>query len=238
LDELEPVKPIERRRGILPVRLFLARPRLALCLAAGIFVGLLLPHSWRPITRMLITWNLATVAYVLFVGIMMIGGSSETIKRRAAQQDEGRLVVLTLAIVAATASIFAIVAQLATVKEAIGWAKYLHLGLAAVTIVSSWFFVQTMFALHYAHEYYDEWEAGKGIAKQLRGGLDFPGTPSKPDYADFLYFSFVIGVASQTADVNVTSKAMRRVALVHCVLSFFFNTTILALTINIAAGLI
>jgi uncharacterized membrane protein len=147
-------------------------------------------------------------------------------------------VILTLAVVAAIASIFAIVAQLATVKEATGWAKYWHLGLAAGTIVSSWFFVHIMFALHYAHEYYDEWETGKGIVKQLRGGLDFPGTSAKPDYADFLYFSFVIGVASQTADVNVTSKAMRQVALVHCVLSFFFNTTVLALTINIAAGLI
>jgi len=228
----------KRPSAILPVRFVRARPRLALCLAAGILVGLLLPHTWRPITRMLITWNLATIAYVVLVSIMMIGETSETIRRRAALQDEGRLVVLALAIVAATASIFAIVAQLATVKDATGWAKYLHLSLAAGTIISSWFFVHIMFALHYAHEYYDEWETGKTIAKPLRGGLDFPGTPSNPEYADFLYFSFVIGVASQTADVNITSKAMRRVALVHCVLSFFFNTTILALTINIAAGLI
>ncbi len=236
MDNLEPIpKPPS---AILPVRFIRARPRLALCLAVGIFVGLLLPHTWRPITRMLFAWNLATIAYVVLVSIMMIGETSETIRRRAAMQDEGRLLVLILAIIAATASIFAIVAQLATLKDTTGWAKYLHLGLAAGTIVSSWFFVHIMFALHYAHEYYDEWEIGRGIAKQLRGGLDFPGTPSKPDYADFMYFSFVIGVASQTADVNVTSKAMRSVALVHCVLSFFFNTTILALTINIAAGLI
>jgi uncharacterized membrane protein len=236
LDNLEPIpKPPS---AILPVRFVRARPRLALCLAMGIFVGLLLPHSWRPITRMLVTWNLATIAYVVLVSLMMTGETSETIRRRAAMQDEGRLVVLSLAIVAATASIFAIVAQLATLKDATGWAKYLHLGLAAGTIISSWFFVHIMFALHYAHEYYDEWETGKGIAKQLRGGLEFPGTSSKPDYVDFLYFSFVIGVASQTADVNITSKTMRGVALVHCVLSFFFNTTILALTINIAAGLI
>lgn len=209
-----------------------------MCLAAGIVVGLLLPHSWRLVTRVLVSWNLATIAYILLVGIMMLGETSDTIRRRAAQQDEGRFLVLTLAIVAATASIFAIIAQLATVKDAVGLSKYLHLALAACTIASSWSFVHVMFALHYAHEYYDEWETGKGVSKQLRGGLDFPGTPITPDYSDFLYYSFVIGVASQTADVNVTSKAMRKVTLVHCVLSFFFNTTVLALTINIAAGLI
>jgi uncharacterized membrane protein len=235
---LDPVERPVKRRPILPVRLFKARPRLLLCLAAGIFLGLLLPPTWRIVTRLLVSWNLSTLAYVILVISMMLGETSETIKRRAAAQDEGRFVVLSLAIVAATASIFAIVAQLATVKDAAGWTKYFHLSLAAGTIVSSWFFVHIMFALHYAHEYYDEWETGKAIVKQLRGGLDFPGTPSKPDYSDFLYFSFVIGVASQTADVNITSKAMRAVALVHCVLSFFFNTTILALTINIAAGLI
>jgi uncharacterized membrane protein len=116
-------------------------------------------------------------------------------------------------------------------KNMQGGLKYAHIALAALTIVSSWAFTHLMFALHYAHDYY------VARAKGLPGGLDFPGE-SAPDYGDFVYFSFVIGTSGQTADVSFTSKSMRRIGLVHCVLAFAFNTTVLALTINIAAGLI
>jgi uncharacterized membrane protein len=109
---------------------------------------------------------------------------------------------------------------------------FLHLGLSIATIVSSWLLVHTIFAQHYAHSYYRE---DRTLDECKADGLDFPGE-IEPDYWDFLYFSFVIGMTSQVSDVNVTSRQIRRLSLIHGILSFFFNTTILAMAINIVAG--
>lgn len=146
-------------------------------------------------------------------------------------QDEGKFVILTVVTIASVFNLAAIVAELAVAKNMFGMQKYLHIGLAAFTIVSSWAFTHMMFALHYAHDYYVARTNGQPV------GLEFPGE-EHPDYGDFLYFAFVIGTSGQTADVNITSRAMRRIGLLHCVLAFLFNTTVLALTINIAAGLL
>ena len=127
-------------------------------------------------------------------------------------------------------SLGAIVAELSVVKEMLGTLRYAHLALAVLTIITSWAFTQVMFALHYAHDYY------AAEAKGNPCGLEFPGGHA-PDYGDFLYFACVIGTSGQTADVSFTTRIMRRTGLVHCVLAFFFNTTLLALTINIASGL-
>jgi uncharacterized membrane protein len=140
------------------------------------------------------------------------------------------MLVLLLVITAALMCIGAIVAELAVVKDLKGTLRYAHIALAALTIASSWAFTQTMFALHYAHDYYLNAIRGE------HGGLDFPGT-QPPDYGDFLYFACIIGTSAQTADVGLSSRKMRRTGTVHCVLAFFFNTTLLALTINIASGL-
>jgi uncharacterized membrane protein len=161
---------------------------------------------------------------------MMFWSPHERMKTRALEQDEGRIVILTLVIIAAITSLGAIVAQLAVAKDLHGTLRYAHIGLAALTILSSWAFTQVMFALHYAHDYY------AAEARQAPAGLAFPGGHA-PDYGDFLYFACVIGTSGQTADVIFTSRTMRRTGLVHCVLAFLFNTTLLALTINIASGL-
>jgi uncharacterized membrane protein len=166
---------------------------------------------------------------------MIARASPQSIRRRARTSDEGKSFILVLTSLAAIAAIAAIIAQLAIVKDLSGTIKGLHIALA--TIISAWFFIHLTYALHYAHEYFDEYFAEPGRPTAERGGLVFPGTKN-PGYFDFLYFSYVIGVACQTADVIITSQAMRRVALVHCVLAFFFNSAVLALTINIAAGLI
>ena len=126
--------------------------------------------------------------------------------------------------------------ELAGVKDLTGPHKAAQTTLVAATIVSSWLFVHLTFTLHYAHEYFAE-ELRTPDPADVRGGLIFPGT-KEPRYIDFLYFSYIIGVASQTADVATSSQTMRALALVHGILSFFFNTTILALTINIAASLL
>ena len=219
------------------LRHVIGRSRLVVCVLLGLCALAIMPDSWRSTTRLLLTWNFGVLLYLSSSAQMMITTDETKIRRRALLTDESRFVVLTLSCLAAVASIVAIVAQLGQVKDMTGLMKGLHLGLAALTIVTSWAFIRIIFAQHYAHEYFIERASEADLPESLRGGISFPDT-GKPDYADFLYFSFVIGVASQTADLTICSRPMRRVALVHCVLSFFFNTTILALTINIAAGLI
>jgi uncharacterized membrane protein len=219
------------------VRVLRARPRLLISMVCGIIVGLLLPSDWRVNTRLLLGWNAGAFLYFILAGTMILTASHEKISRRAEAQDEGRFVILILTILASAMAIGAILAQLATVKDMKGLPKDLHIALAAATIVSAWALIHLMFALHYAHEFVMERAATGARPAKERGGLIFPG-PEAPDYVDFLYFSYVIGVASQTADVEISSPSMRSIALVHCVLAFFFNSAVLALTINIAAGLI
>ncbi|MFM2036306.1 MAG: hypothetical protein RL459_1571 [Pseudomonadota bacterium] len=213
------------------VRFLLARPRLLVCICGGFASLYLLPQSEMvPITRAIIAWNLGAGLYLLLAMKMMFWSSFEKMRTRALQQDEGSAVVLILVVAAALACIGAIVAEMAVAKNLHGEERYAHMALAAITIASSWAFTQVMFALHYAHDYYATVENGN------HGGLDFPGG-HPPDYGDFLYFSCVIGTSGQTADVSFTSRKMRRTGTVHCVLAFFFNTTLVALTINMASGL-
>jgi uncharacterized membrane protein len=227
-----PKHPSGHSRHNFFIRLIRARPRLFVSAAAGLSVTVLLPEwlASHEITRLIVGWNAGAWLYVVLAGTMMARSSPDRMRHRARLQDEGQLLILTLVIVAAVASLAAIVAELAVVKEMRGTLRYAHIGLAAVTIVSSWTFTHIIFALHYAHDYYVAHINGKPT------GIDFPDDKA-PDYGDFLYLAFVIGTSAQTADVSFTSKPMRRIALVHCVLAFIFNTFVLALTINIAASL-
>ncbi|RZI86242.1 MAG: DUF1345 domain-containing protein [Rubrivivax sp.] len=216
------------------IRQIQVRPRLFIAVALACLMMALLPAGVvESLTaRMLIGWNAGVWLYLVLVTVMMARSSREKMRLRAHQEDEGQIAILVLVIVAAVASLVAIVAELALVRDMSRVAKLAHIGLAAATILSSWAFTHMMFALHYAHDYY--LAQSRGAAS---GGLAFPGTES-PDYGDFVYFAFVIGTSGQTADVAFTSSAMRRIGLIHCVLAFLFNTTLLALTINIAASVI
>ena len=216
---------------------FFARPRLLLCVLVGIAAYSLTPPAWHSSSRALLAWNLATWLYIGLAISMMNRATEASIRRNASLTDESRFVVLTLAIGAAIASIAAIFAQLGAVKGAEGYLKGLHLALAAATILSAWIFTHLIFAQHYAHEYFVERDEEKALPQHARGGLRFPVT-QQPRFIDFLYYSFVIGCASQTADVETTSGPMRVITLIHGVISFFFNTTILALTINIGSSLV
>ncbi|HUB64207.1 MAG TPA: DUF1345 domain-containing protein [Methylocella sp.] len=220
-----------------PLRVVRGHPRLFVGIAAGFLTEILLPGHFRLSTRLLIEWNVGVWVYFAAVGVMIARASPQSMRHRARISDEGRFFILFFTSLAAVASIAAIVVQLAAVKDLTGILKGLHVGLAGLTIVSAWLFIHLTFALHYAHEYFDEWAPSPGTSAVHRGGLIFPGT-DRPDYYDFLYFSYVIGVACQTADVEISSAQMRRTAVVHGVLAFFFNSAVLALTINIAAGLI
>lgn len=213
-------------------RILLVRPRLFSCLLIGAATVLLLPVSWAAhlITRMIIGWNVGAGLYLVLAARMMFWSSHQRMRMRAMQHDEGRVLILTLVVISALASLASIVVELAVAKDMHGTLRYVHIALAGTTLLSSWAFTHLMFALHYAHDYYGAELRG------CAGGLEFPGGHA-PDYGDFLYFACVIGTSGQTADVSFTTRSMRRTGLVHCVLAFFFNATLLALAINIGSGL-
>jgi uncharacterized membrane protein len=229
--------PTPHRRLMWPLRIIQARPRLFISIAFGVLVGLLLPHDLRMITRILLGWNAGVLLYFIAVGAMVVAADENSIARRAATQDDGRFTILILTTVAASAAFGAIFYQLLLVKDVHGLLRAGHLILAAATVISAWAFIHVMFALHYASECFSERATKTSPTAKAHGGLRFPGDEA-PDYFDFFYFSFVIGVACATADVNITSRTIRRTATVHCILAFFFNSAVLALTINIAAGLV
>jgi len=221
--------PHQHRRPLpRAVRIVRARPRLFLCALIGLIVIAALPGEWQLTTRMLIGWDIGIALYLAAALDVMARADLHHIRRQSALQDEGRVAILVLTVAAALASIAAIIVELGTTPGATR--EPIRLVLATITIVLSWAFIHTIFALHYAHEYHAE-------HRKHRGGLQFPGD-EPPDYWDFVYFSFVIGMAAQTSDVAITSKAIRRTVAAHGIVSFVFNAALLALTVNIAASAI
>jgi uncharacterized membrane protein len=210
------------------LRVILARPRLSTSAMLGIAVMALLPSSMLLSRRLLVGWDAGVALYLVLVYLLIARSRIEEIRSHAARQDEGRDVMLILTVFAAVASLGAILAELGSSPGAARTAT--QLALAATTIVLSWGFTHTIFALHYAHGFY-----GDRGAKE--SGLNFPGD-EEPDYWDFVYFSFVIGMTSQVSDVAVTTKPIRQIVTAHGIVSFFFNATLLALTVNIAASAI
>jgi uncharacterized membrane protein len=212
-----------------PVRIVHARPRLFVSGAVAVVVmGVLaVAVPWPLPARLLVGWDVGVALYLVLVLHMMATSTIDRIRQRAAEEDEGQAAMLVLTVVAALASLAAIFALLT--ESARKDRPVQSVVVAVVTIVLSWAFIHAIFALHYAHEFYDE-TAG--------GGLAFPGDEREPDYWDFVYFSFVIGMTSQVSDIGITSKVIRRTAAAHGVIAFFFNAALLALTINLAASAI
>ncbi|MBR0717415.1 DUF1345 domain-containing protein [Bradyrhizobium liaoningense] len=208
-----------------PMRVVYARPRTFIALAIGILVCLLLPGSFRLVTRLLIGWDALIAAYLVLVYTMMLNNDHQHIRRSAAMQDDGRFVILLVVGIGAFASIAAIVSELGVPHRGV-----FELTIAIATIALSWAAVHTTFALHYAHDYY----------RHPAGGLQFPSgdKDDHADYWDFVYFSFVIGMTAQVSDVGITDKTIRRTATAHGIVSFIYNTALLALTVNIAASAI
>jgi uncharacterized membrane protein len=199
--------------------------RLLISAAFGAAVALaLLALPLRMTTRLLVGWDAGLVLYLAMCFWAMAHASIANIRERAAIDDEGALALLVLTTAAALASLAAVVAEL---DHAPDWQR-LTLGVA--TILLSWTFMHSIFALHYAHEFY-----GGGLDDKI-GGLIFPGDED-PDYWDFVYYSFVVAMTAQVSDVQITSKAIRRLTTAHGAVSFFFNVTVLALTVNIVSGL-
>ncbi|SKA22203.1 Uncharacterized membrane protein [Enhydrobacter aerosaccus] len=211
-------------------RLLLSRRRLFLAMVAGALLFLALPPSIRLVTRILMGWDLTAAIYVVSVFAMIARSTVHTCHKRASLYDEKDWVITVIVVTSAAASLGTIFSELAVIKsaQATPWISMLVTG---ATVVLSWTFTHLVFALHYANLYYRPNEQG------VPGGLEFPGN-RPPDYRDFVYYAFVIGCAAQTADVNTISPAMRRVSLIQGVISFVFNTAILALSINVGASLL
>ena len=212
-----------------PLRIVRARPRLFISALIGAMVVVLCPSDWRPATRLLVGWDAGIVLYLTLALRMMAMADVRHIRLRARLQDEGQFTILALTATAAFASLGAIIALLG-MSDANN-RDPTHLLLGVVTILLSWTFTHIMFALHYAHEFYDE-DGGNG------GGLQFPGDLREPDYWDFVYFSFVIGMTNQVSDVAITCRPIRHTVSAHGIISFIFNVALLALTVNIAASAI
>lgn len=213
------------------VRIIKARPRLSVSalVGLGMIALLFIVTDWRVATKLLVGWNSGIVLYLILAGYLTWHSDVHRIRRRAAIQDEGQITILVFTAVAAMASMAAIFAELGTSSGTPRLPG--HLILATSTILLSWAFIHSMFALHYAHEYY-----GDGRDHMI-GGVAFPDD-KEPDYWDFAYFAFTIGMCAQVSDVTVSSKVIRRTVLAHSVLSFVFNAALLALTVNIAASAI
>jgi uncharacterized membrane protein len=214
--------PAARRGGALQAHL-----RLLVCAALGLLAGALWPDVTTLLSRGLIGWNVATWSYLAWVLVVLLRADAGHIKRVALAQAESAPTVLAIVIAAVIASVVAEVFELLAAKAAGPGHAWSHGAFAAVTVIGSWLLLPLLFALSYAAAYY---------GPEPDGGLQFPGEPAEPDHTDFVYFAFTIAVTAQTSDVAVSTRPMRRLVLAQSLLSFAFNTAILAFSINAAAS--
>jgi uncharacterized membrane protein len=217
-----------------PARHFLHLETRARCIVAvvvaiaGFFVFRVFASTG---TAMIAAWDSFALTLLGLIWISIYGSGIDHIRYAARKQDLGSLLIFVFTVAAACSSILAVIVLLSAAKKTsyVG----LHAALSVIAVVGSWTLVHTIFGLRYAHSYYGE----GGTAEKEAGGLEFP-SDDKPGYVDFAYFSFVIGMTCQVSDVQITAKGLRKLALIHGVLSFCFNTVILALTINTISGLL
>lgn len=223
-----PAKTFMNSRYAAPLRIAHAHFKLTLAVAVGAVLYFLLPGETRVSTRLLVAWNVTVVLYLVAAGYVIARCELKHLRMRAEVEDEGAALILALTVIAAAASLVAIFVELAAVhQQSSPWTA----ALALSTVVLSWIFIHVIFSFHYAHEYYGEAKGGH------KGGLQFPND-DRPDYWDFAYFSFVIGMTFQVSDVQVTSKQIRRVVVGHGAVSFFYNVAVLALMVNIGGEFI
>ena len=192
-----------------------------------------MPVPMSGMARALAGWCVAVVVYQVLSWWLADTFDAKRTRERAQSLDQPNVVILVSMLVVVGASVVAIAMLLQQVKALSGWERAAHVALGLVALAGSWLMMHTIYAFHYAHRYYIDQKSGTPD-----GGLDFPGKDDAPDYFDFLYYSYVIGMTSQVSDVQATSREMRRITLVHSVLAFAFNMLILALSINVVAGAI
>lgn len=204
---------------------------IALTVAAGAFF---ITHSSQSTPAViLMVWVAFAFTVIVMDWIIIFTSHPQEVRKNAQLQDSNRTFIFLFVIASAIMSLGAIIFLLLSAKGKTGEGVAFPVILALTSVLVSWWLVHTLFTLRYAHLYYEPEHAQKPI-----GGLDFPGNEKDPDYLDFVYFSFVIGMTFQVSDVEITSRRIRRLALFHALIAFAFNTAIVALSINIISGLI
>lgn len=209
-----------------------AHHRLFAAGALGAAAFLLLPHAWPIYTRVLAGWNVFTGSVLTLAWLTIIHADPSEAAKTAKLQDAGRTAIFVFVLMAACSSLFTVGALLGTAKGLSHERLTEHVIFAVATVLCSWTLVHTVFTLRYAHIFYDLDEG----TSQRGGGLNFPGEEN-PDYLDFAYFSFVVGMTCQVSDVGISGRRLRRLALVHGVITFGFNTAIVAMSVNLISGL-
>ena len=210
-----------------------AMGRVTVALAIGIVAYIAEPDAVSSHTRLIMGWDVGTLAYLALAWTLISCSNAKSTRAHVLTQDTSVVLIFLFVLCAACASIVAIGFVVGTIKEVEAWTKAGRLTLTVIALTSSWVLIQTIFAFHYARRYYHDEKDSPALA----GGLAFPGK-ADPDYMDFAYYSFVVGMTSQVSDVQVLSHRMRRLTLVHGVLAFIFNIAVLALSINIIASAI
>jgi uncharacterized membrane protein len=210
-----------------------AMQRLAVVIAVGVIAYFAQPPfiSWH--TRAVVSWDLSASVYLFLAWWLIASTDATTTREHALSQDQSAYVILLFVVVASCASVVAIGFVVSAIRDLAFWPRAWHIALTIGALISSWLLIQTVFAFHYARRYYAILHRERTATPELQ----FPGG-KEPDYLDFAYYSFVIGMTSQVSDVAVTSRSMRRLTLVHSVLAFVFNMAVLALSINIIASVI
>ena len=211
-----------------------AKYRLLVGFALAVLAWGLAPAGLDSISRWIAAWDAYAGVSLLLIAAAMFTADADTIRKVANTEDPSRALTFGFVLVAALASLMAVVALVGTMKSVSAGMLARHIILSAAAVLEAWLLVHTVFTLRYAHIYYDANEAHGGDTQ----GLGFPGDDPEPDYLDFAYFAFTIGMAAQTADVVITGKRQRRTALVHALISFGFNTAIVALSISALGGLL
>lgn len=210
-----------------------ALQRVAIVLALAVAASLLLAPWVSARILLLASWDVGALCF-LGIGWLVVARTDETLTRvRAQLYDPSGFVIFLLVVTAASASVVAIGFLVGDIKELPIWPRTLRLSLSVAALLLSWLLIHTLFAFHYARLYYSQPEGDDTHHR----GLKFPDD-DEPDYLDFLYYSFVVGMTSQVSDVAVLSRPMRRLTLIHGILSFVYNIAVLAMSINIIGGVL
>jgi uncharacterized membrane protein len=212
-----------------------AQHRVMVALLVGAIVYALSSKALSIPERALTTWIGAALSIIILNWITILGTHPCEVKKIVKLQDSSRAFLFGFIITASIASLVAIVFLLKESKGLSETERNAHIALAMAAVFVSWWMVHTLFSLRYAHAYYDKDTDDGG--KKPGGGLDFPDTKD-PDYLDFMYFGFVVGMTFQVSDVQITDRKIRRLCLLHGLISFAFNTAIVALSINVISGMV
>ena len=228
----EPSGPVARVPGNRVSRVFRGHPRSLAALCLGLVAYLALLPSYEDPTRAVIAWNVAALLFVVLSAVLFTRSKPDDMPREAELAQEGQWAVFWFTLLGVTFSFAAVFGELGNVKDVSADDRLFRVGLVVLTLLLSWLVMQIAFAFRYAHGYYERMPDG-----QLRAGLDFPGD-DEPDYWDFFYFSAVLGMTFQVSDVQIRTRQVRRFATAHGFLVFAFNPAIVALTVNLASGLL